>query len=365
MRTRSTRSFVALLALVALVAAACGSKPSNSSSGSSSNAKNSNFLGCEVTDTGGIDDKSFNATAWKGLTDAKKNEGIQAKYLESTNANDYQPNINAFIQQGCDLIVTVGFLLADDTAAAAKQNPDQKFAIVDYDYVSKSGKEITYPNVKELTFSTNQAAFLAGYIAAAMSKSGKVGTFGGINIPPVTDYMVGFQGGINYYNAKNKSDVKLLGWDTKSGNGLFTGDFEDQDKGRRVTETLLQDGADIIFPVAGPVGLGAAAAVKDAGNASMIWVDVDGCVSAPEYCSLFITSVEKRMDVAVEDTVKSVLNGSYKGGLYTGTLENDGVGIAPYHDFQGKVPSSVTKQVQQIKQAIISGKIDVLQWAKR
>jgi basic membrane protein A len=360
---RFTRSFIALLALVALVATACGSKPKSSGSpNAAGGAKNASFLGCEVTDTGGIDDKSFNATAWKGLTDAKKDYGIQAKYLESTSPNDFTPNINAFVQQGCDLIVTVGFLLADATAQASKQNPDQKFAIVDNNYVSKSGKDITYPNVKELVFDIPEASFLAGYLAAGMTKSGKVGTFGGINIPPVTDYMKGFEGGINYYNSKNNTDVKLLGWNTKSGNGLFTGDFDDQDKGRRVTETLLQDGADIILPVAGPVGLGAAAAVKDAGDAAMIWVDVDGCVSAPEYCSLFISSVEKNMDVAVEDTVKTTLDDNFQGGLYTGTLENEGVGLAPYHQWDSKVPGDLQDQIAQIKQDIISGKTDVTKY---
>jgi basic membrane protein A and related proteins len=358
-KVRGIHPIAAILTLVALVGASCAKPPSGSKA---AGGKNSNFIGCEVTDTGGVNDKSFNQTAHKGLVEAQKRMGIQAKVLESQTPNDYEPNIEAFVNQDCNLIVTVGFLLADATAKAAKENPDQKFAIVDFDYVTKSGKEITYKNVRELTFDTAQAAFLAGYLAAGTTKSGKVGTFGGVDIPPVTDYMNGFDGGINYYNKQNSGHVKLLGWNSKTANGLFTGDFSNQDNGRRVTESLLEEGADIIFPVAGPVGLGAAAAVKDAGNASMIWVDTDGCISAAEYCSLLMTSVEKKMDVAVFDTVKSVIDDNYKGGLYVGTLKNEGVGLAPYHRFNSKIPSSLKKKIDQIKKEIIGGKITVSDW---
>jgi basic membrane protein A len=200
---------------------------------------------------------------------------------------------------------------------------------------------------------------MAGYVAASMTKTGKLGTFGGLNIPTVTIFMNGFAAGIGYYNQQNGTSVKLLGWNAAKQNGLFTGDFENQDNGRRVTETLLQQGADIILPVAGPVGLGAAAAVQAAGNASMVWVDTDGCVSAEQYCSLFITSIQKHMDVAVSDAIKSGVDGTFKGGIYSGTLENDGVGIAPFHDFDSQVSADVKSQLDTIKQGIIDGSISV------
>ena len=354
--TKSFRIGASLVG-VALLIGACASAPKKEKSAAAS--KNADFLACQVTDTGGIDDKSFNQTAYKGLTDAEDHLGITSKYLESTSPNDFQTNIKTFIDQGCDLIITVGFLLGDATAAAAKANPDQDFAIVDYDYVTDSGKDITYKNVKELTFQTDEAAFMAGYLAAGMSKSGKLGTFGGIPVGTVVIFMNGFAGGVNYYNEQNKDDVQVLGWDIAKQDGLFTGDFENQDKGRQVTQTLLNQGADIILPVAGPVGLGAGAAVQDAGNAYMVWVDTDGCESAAEFCDLFLTSIEKHMDVAVEDTVKAAVDGSFKGGLYTGTLANQGVGIAPYHEFESKVPAKLDKDVQTIKQDIISGDLDI------
>ncbi|MCA9973406.1 MAG: BMP family ABC transporter substrate-binding protein, partial [Anaerolineales bacterium] len=135
---------------------------------------------CQVTDAGGIDDKSFNATAWKGAERVASELGGEAKYLESQQQTDYERNINAFLEDDCDLIVTVGFLLGDATAAAAEANPDQKFTIVDFSY------DPAFDNVLGLLFATDQAAFLAGYAAAGVTQTGIVGTFGGVNIPPVT-----------------------------------------------------------------------------------------------------------------------------------------------------------------------------------
>ena len=132
---------------------------------------------CQVTDTGGIDDKSFNATAYKGVTDAEKDLGAEGKFLESKEVADFEKNINAFLEEKCDLIVTVGYLLGDATKAAAEANPDAKFAIVDYGY------EPPLNNVVGLGYQTDQAAFLAGYAAAAFTKTGKVGTFGGLRSP--------------------------------------------------------------------------------------------------------------------------------------------------------------------------------------
>ncbi len=350
---------IAVLAAFALLAAACSKSSNTNASPSGSPLPGVGMTGCEVTDTGGIDDKSFNATAYKGLTDAQTSLGITASYLESTTQQDYVPNIEASLAKGCNLIVTVGFLLGDATESEAKANPSQPFAIVDFAYSP------TIKNVLGLTFGTDQASFLAGYLAAGMTKSGKVGTFGGINIPPVTIYMNGFAAGIGDYNKENGTHVKLLGWNAAKQDGTFTGDFENQDKGKNVTQELISEGADIILPVAGPVGLGAAAAAQDAGNVNMIWVDVDGCVSAPNYCPLFITSIEKNMDVAVEGAMKDVVDGTFSQvvqkskGVYTGTLGNGGVGIAPYHDWQSKVPADLQSKIDQLKQGIVDGSVSV------
>jgi basic membrane protein A len=366
--TSRKRWFVVIFLVLAMFAAACAEEEptdDGTDAGTEEPAEEEpealpgeGMVACQVTDTGGIDDKSFNQTAYAGLEQAQEELGIEANFLESQSPNDFEPNINAFIEQGCDIIITVGFLLGDATAKAAEANPDQNFAIVDVDFFdAEAGEDVTYDNVQELTFQTDQAAFLAGYVAAGMTQTGTVGTFGGINIPPVSIFMNGMLAGVNYHNEVKGTDVELLGWDGED--GLFTGDFENQDNGRQTTESLLGEGADIIMPVAGPVGLGSAAAIQDAGEGSLIWVDTDGCVSASEFCDLFLTSVMKNMNVAVYDAIAAVVDGSFSGGLYSGTLENGGVGLAPYNEFEDDVPDELKSEVEELQAQIISGELAV------
>ena len=360
----------ALAVSASVVIAACGSSTSSapSGSGSSSPAAGSGSgaaaagktLGCMVTDTGGIDDRSFNASAWAGMqAAAKASSSVTVKYLQSTTQADYVPNINTFISQKCNVIVTVGFLMGDATQAAAKAHPSQKFAIVDFSYT----KPLT--NVSTLVFNTAQDGFQGGYLAAGMSKTGKVATFGGQKLPTVTIYMDGFYDGVQYYNQKHGKNVQVLGWNEKTQNGSFTGDFTNQTKGQTLTQTFISEGADIIFPVAGNVGLGAAKAVQQADAAAgsqkvnMMWVDVDGCVSAPQYCKYFITSVQKGIVAAVSTAVTSTANGSFKGGNYVGTLANGGVALAPFHDFDSQVPAALKNELAQVKAGIVDGSIKI------
>ena len=367
MRTSRWTRLLGLFLGLALLAAACGEDDDDTEATDDTAAETggqgqgdvaADFKACQVTDAGGIDDRSFNQTAYDGLLRAEDELGIEVAVLESQGEEDYETNINTFLGQECDLIVTVGFLLGEATATAAEDNPDQKFAIVDFDFFDEeSVEDVTFDNVRELTFATDEAAFLAGYAAAALSESGRVGTFGGINIPTVTIFMDGFLAGVEHHNAEKGTAVEVLGWD--GNDGLFTGDFEDQDKGRQTAQSLLDEGADIILPVAGPVGLGAAAAVQDAGNASMVWVDTDGCESAADFCPLFITSIEKRMDNAVFDTIEAAINDEFEGGVYTGTLENDGVGLAPFHEFEDDVPAELQTELDDLREQIIAGDIEV------
>jgi len=359
----------ALAVAASVVIAACGSSTSSApaaGSGTSTPAAGSGssaaaagkFLGCMVTDTGGIDDRSFNASSWQGMQAAQSaNSSVSVKYLQSTTQADYVPNINTFIGQKCGVIVTVGFLMGDATQAAAKAHPSQKMAIVDFNYTPPLS------NVTALLFNTVQDGFQGGYLAAAMSKTGKVATFGGQKLPTVTIYMDGFYDGVQYYNQKHGKNVQVLGWNEKTQNGSFTGDFTNQTKGQTLTQTFISEGADIIFPVAGNVGLGAAKAVQDADNAAgsqkvnMMWVDTDGCVSAPQYCKYFITSVQKGIITAVKTAVVGAATGNFKGGNYIGTLANGGVALAPFHQFASQVPASVQNELNQIKAGIISGSI--------
>jgi basic membrane protein A and related proteins len=370
----STRRAFALVLAGALALAACGDAPDDDTEaaadgdateeteapedGDTEEAEETeaaadpvDFRGCLVTDAGGVDDRSFNQTAYEGLERARDELGIEIALLESASETDFEPNIEAFLGQDCDLIITVGFLLGDATEAAAQANPDQNFAIVDYAY------EDDYDNLRELVFATDQAAFLAGYVAAGVTETDAVGTYGGINIPTVSIFMDGYLAGVNYYNDENGTDVEVIGWDGTDGS--FTGNFESQDDGRNITDSQLEAGADIIMPVAGPVGLGTAAAIQDFGSGKMIWVDTDGYESVEQFRNLILTSVMKKMDNAVFDTVEAGVNDAFEGGLYLGTLENEGVDIAPFHDFEDEVPQEVKDALDGLRAGIISGEIEV------
>lgn len=373
MRTTLRRATAALLA-GALVLAACGEAPEEEADATpdaveeaeapeeeeavdedaeeadedEAAAPEGDYRGCLVTDQGGVDDQSFNETAWAGMQQAESELGVEISVLESNSESDFEPNIQAFVDQDCDLIVTVGFLLGEATQEAADANPDQLFAIVD--------EGIEGDNLLGLTFATEQAGFLAGYVAAGMTQSDIIGTYGGLNIPPVTVFMDGYLAGASYYNDEFGTEVVVEGWDGED--GLFTGNFESQDDGRNITDTLLQAGADIIMPVAGPVGLGTATAIEDFGQGTMIWVDTDGFEST-QFGELMLTSVMKNMDVAVFDAMAAVVDGTFEGGIYVGTLENDGVGLAPFHDFEDEVPDEVKDAISQLREGIIAGDISV------
>lgn len=331
------RAPLALVAAGVLVLSACGGED-----------EAAGFKACQITDTGGIDDRSFNQTVWAGFQRAEEELGAEIKYLESTSEADYDPNIQAFIDEGCDVIVTVGFLLGEATERFAQENPDQAFAIVDFAY------ETTYDNLQGIIFNTDEAAFLAGYAAAGMTETGTIGTWGGINIPTVSVFMDGFLAGANHYNSVKGTDVEVLGWDGTD--GVFIGSFEAADLGNAGTSEMLQNGADIILPVAGPAGLGAGTAIEDFGSGKLIWVDTDGYVST-DFGSITLTSVEKKMDNATFDVIASVQDGTFAGGNYVGTLENAGVGIAPFHDFDSQVSDELKAELDDLRAAIIAGEL--------
>ncbi|MCY0148148.1 BMP family ABC transporter substrate-binding protein [Hoeflea sp. G2-23] len=313
------------------------------------------FTACQVTDTGGIDDNSFNQTAWKGVEDAKAELGIEGRFLESQAETDYEANINSLIGGQCDVIITVGFLLGDATKNAALANPDQKFSIVDFAY------DPMVPNILGQVYATDEAAFLAGYLAAGMSKTGVLGVFGGINIPPVTIFMDGFSAGASYYNEQKGTSVTVLGWDPKAREGLFTNNFESLDDGRAFAQNLYDEGADIIVPVAGPVGLGSAtlAAELGADKLKIIGVDADLYLSDPEHKQVYLTSITKRMDATVLDVIKSVMDDKFEGGVLEGSLANGGVDLAPFHDLEDAVPAELKQELETIRAGIIDGSISV------
>jgi phosphate/phosphite/phosphonate ABC transporter binding protein len=308
----------------------------------------------QITDVGGIDDKGFNQLAWMGMQRAGQELGVEVQFLESQQQTDYEKNINEFISQGYNGLVTVGFLLADATKAASEANPDLPFAIVDFP--SQTSGDMG------LLFAVDQPSFMAGYLAAGMSQTGTVCTYGGIKIPPVVQFMVGFEHGVMYYNEQNGTDVQVLGWQTDpaaegGGDGSFTGNFESLDDGRSFAENFFDEGCDIIFPVAGPVGLGSATAAQDRGF-MVIGVDADLTQTNPDAAEVYLTSVLKKIDVAVFEAVSRMENGTFEGGTnFVSTLENGGVGLAPYYDYEDDVPQEIKDALAEIEQSIIDGSI--------
>ena len=331
-----------------LAISACGEAPDEEDSGGD-NAEAS-FLACMITDSGGVDDQSFNESSWQGMLDAaEENSDIKVEYKESSADTDYDPNLRAAVDDGCDFIVGVGGLMTENVDTVASENPDLEFAIVD------GLSEVE--NVYSVEFDAAQSAFLAGYIAAAQSETGTVATWGGMQIPPVTIFMDGFAEGIEYYNENKGGEVELLGWDVESQEGTFLNNFEDTAAGKSTTETFMAQGADIIFPVAGPAGIGGLTATAEDDSVHAIWVDTDGYEST-EFGSELITSAEKDLAEAVKDAVLAAYDGDVSGS-YVGTLANDGVGIAPYHDFESIVSDETKTEVEELKQAIIDGEVTV------
>lgn len=310
-----------------------------------------------VSDQGGFDDKSFNQTSYDGLVKAVSDFGIDSAKVQSTATTDYANNVNSMVQAGCNIIIGVGFNLEDAVVSAANANPNVKFAIVD-------DLPATVPaNLKPLVFNTNESAFLGGYLAAAITKSGIVGTYGGAKYPTVQIYMDGYAEGVAYYNQQKGTSVKVLGWDVDGQNGTFvqsTSPFTDVAAGKTAAQNQVSQGADVLFPVAGNAGTGALQVAQASnGSVSAIWVDTDGCISAADFCSVMPTSVFKAMDVAVYQVIKDAMNNQFSSTPYIGTLANQGTGISPFHDWASKIPASTQSELTSIEQQIIAGTLTV------
>ena len=348
MRKRTFKGLaIGLVAVVGL--AACGGSDDTATEDTTATEETTaepTGLACQVTDTGGVDDKGFNTAAWEGMQQAEAELGVAVEYLESQSDADYAPNLQSFVDKGCDVIVTVGFLLADATKQFAEANPDVAFAIVD--------SNSSAPNVQGLTFASNEGAFLMGYLSAALSETGVVGTYGGINIPPVVVWMQGFALGVKYYNEQKGADVKVLGWDIDKQDGTFAGNFESLDDGRNIAKSMFDEGADIIFPVAGPVGVGSAGFAQETdGKLRIIGVDKDMAVSDAENANVYLGSALKGVTAAVFQAIQDGLAGTGGGTDYLGTLANGGAGYVVNQE----IPAELQAELDEIQQGIIDGAI--------
>jgi basic membrane protein A len=302
-----------------------------------------------VSDIGGVDDASFNQNTWEGLVMAEEELGVCSQFIESQAQADYEKNITEFAEQDYDLIITVGYLLGDATAKMAAQYPDVKFGIVDYAY------DPGIPNVVGIVFATDGAAFMTGYLGSYWAhtqdpEDPQLGYVAGMQIPTVEIFVAGHEAAVAYYNEQHDANVQIK--------GTYVGDFEAPDEGKIQGESLIDEGADVIYGIGGKTGNGGITAAKERG----VWavgVDVDQYNTLPNEKDILITSTIKRLDNAVFGVVQSVLDGTFAGGgVYVGTLTNGGVGMAPFHDFEGQIPDEIVQELETIKAGIIDGSID-------
>ncbi|MDM4762762.1 BMP family ABC transporter substrate-binding protein [Galbitalea sp. SE-J8] len=367
---RRSLSGIALVGASAIVLAGCASAPEttpgSTDSGSAGPAV-SDFLPCMVSDAGGFDDKSFNQLGFEGLQEAAGALGVDYKTAESKSDADYAPGIDNLIAQGCTLVITVGFNLSAATVTAAKANPDIEFAIIDDAADNDFDGKVDAPNIKPILFDTAQAAFLAGYATASYTKTGTIATWGGMNYPTVAIFSDGLAQGIAYYNKQKSKDVKLIGYDPKDPDSYtVTGGFEANDAAKTTAANFLDQGADVLVPVGGPIFQSAGAAIQDAGSdAVLLGADADVYNTFPTYDSLYFTSILKNIDPAVQDVVKSAASGALDYTPYIGTLDNGGVGIAPFHDYESKVSPDLQGELDTITNSIKSGDIKVTSYLSK
>ena len=360
MNTSSAFKGLAMTAVAALTLAGCAAAPAEPT------VTPVDYKACMVSDSGGFDDASFNEEAYNGLKEAEATLGVQIATVESPEGatqTDYDSAVDSLVSEGCDMIINVGFALALTTRESAKAHTDVNFALIDSALSNDDFSPLSLPNVKPIQYDTAEAAFLAGYLAAATSKTGKVATYGGMLFPSVTIFMDGFKQGVAHYNEVKGAKVVVLGAEgADSSKWAATGDFSDQAKGKTLTEQFFAQGADIVLPVAGPVGIGSGQATLDKPGTLVIGVDSDwhGIATHAEYKANILTSVEKKMAKAVLEVIKSGVEGTFTGGdenQYVGNLANGGVQISAQHDVV--YPDGIAAELEALKADIISGKVVV------
>ncbi|MCZ8515576.1 BMP family ABC transporter substrate-binding protein [Paenibacillus filicis] len=342
-----------LMLAASLVLSGCGSKPAdnssaaggskpaeNSATGGGSSKKGEKFKIAMVTDIGGVNDKSFNQSAWEGLNQLKNETGAQIKNLQSKSDADYVPNLNQFVKDGYNLTWGIGFLMGDAVKTVATQNPKAQMAIID--------NVVEAPNVESVTFAENEGAFLTGVVAGLTTTTNKIGFVGGIDIPVIKRFEAGFKAGVAAVNPNAKVTIN------------YTGAFDKPDLGKAAAATIFNDGADIIFHAAGATGNGVFNEAKDRlKSGKKVWViGVDKDQSLEFGDDVTLTSMLKRVDQAVVRVSNDLIDGKFQGGknVVLG-LKDNGVGLPDTS--KKNVKPEVLQKVEEYKQKIIKGEIKV------
>ena len=340
---------LALMLLVAFVPG-CSAKTDETPADNGTDTPTTTIKAAMVTDVGGLGDKSFNDGAYSGLQRAEAELGVEIKVLESKEITDYESNIDQLANAGFSPIFAVGFLMTDTVSKMSTDFPDTYFGGVDEFF------DPAPANVVGLNFKEEEGSYLAGVVAglstldsfdSKLNKDNVIGFVGGMDIPLIQKFEAGFIAGAKSVNP----DVKVI--------SLYAGNFTDQAKGKELGYSLIEQKADVIYAAAGQVGLGTVEACKDKG-ALFIGVDVDQYETVANSGDVMLTSMIKRVDNAVFETIKAVVDGSFPGGtIQVFGLAEEGVGLAPFHDFEAKVPQAIKDAVEKARTDIIAGTIMV------
>lgn len=363
MKLKNASAAFALLGASALVLSGCAAAPEEEPAATSTAtateseapAETIDFLACAVSDEGSWNDKSFNESVYDGMLMAESQLGVQIAEAESNSAEDFQPNLQAMVDQACDITFAVGFNLVADVNAIAAANPDLSFVTID-------GWSEGNANLKPVVYNMAESSYLAGYVSAAYSTSKVVGTYGGLQIPAVTDFMDGFYYGAMAWGEENGVEVTVVGWDPMAQTGQFIGDFvPNSGTSKSIAAALVNEGADVIFPVGGDQFGATSEALREAGvvGGAMVGVDKDVALTSPEYAEFVLTSAEKRMTNAVYDIIAELsAGGAFNGDAYVGTLANGGTGLSPFYEFDSKIDDATKARLAELEAAIIAGELD-------
>ena len=352
----SAAKALSLAAVSALVLSGCAAAPEEEATGAG------DFLACAVSDRGGWNDKSFNESAKNGMDRAAEELGVNISLLGSENVDNIKPNLEAMVEQGCSLIISVGFNGQDPVNEIAAANPDINFVTID------GGNTAGVSNLKPLNYAMEESSYLVGYVAASISETGIIGTFGGEQFGSVTPFMSGYYFGAMAYAKDSGKTIKVLGWDPATEEGDFAGDgtgagFATNNAGSKtIALSQAQAGADFIYPVGGDQFGAVSEAFKELGiDGLSAGVDKDIALTSPEYAPFIVTSAEKRMTVAVFEIIEELVNGAaFSAEAYIGTLKNEGTAMSPFYDFDARITDEVKARLAEIQAGIIDGSIDPL-----
>ncbi len=345
---------LALASAAAVILTGCAAAPTETAAPD----ETLDYLACAVSDEGSWNDKSFNQSVYEGLEKSQAELGVQIADAESATPDDFAPNLQAMIDQGCDITIAVGFNLVDAVNVAAEANPELNFVTID-------GWSNGATNLKPVNYAMNQSSYLAGYLAAAQSESKVVGTYGGMQIPAVTDFMTGFYYGAMAWGTDNMTDVTVVGWDPTTETGDFIGDFvPNSGTSKTIAAGQIEARADVLFPVGGDQFGAVSEAITEAGiDGRMIGVDKDIAATSPEYAEWVLSSAEKRMTLAVFDIIKQIAvdGGAFTGDVYLGTLENGGTALSAITNYTGATAQAdVEAKLAELQAGIIDGSINPL-----